>query len=179
MLEWQAENDMSASPNAQKSVQSEDPAGPVQRATPEDIDAWLQLAAEVEPLFGPMVDDPGFRKALEEAVAEGRALCIRESSAGPGAPLCGGVIVATRTNEIAWLAVAAAHRRRGFGGALLAEAIALLAPERDIQVQTFAPNVEAGRAARALYQRFGFRDHHKAEPAPSGLPTVVMVRPSR
>ena len=26
-----------------------------------DIPAWLDLAAEVEPLFGPMADDPGFR----------------------------------------------------------------------------------------------------------------------
>jgi hypothetical protein len=29
-----------------------------------DIAAWLDLAAEVEPLFGPMVADPGFHAAL-------------------------------------------------------------------------------------------------------------------
>jgi hypothetical protein len=30
----------------------------------EDTPAWLLLAAEVEPLFGPLVDDPHFLGAL-------------------------------------------------------------------------------------------------------------------
>jgi len=36
----------------------------VQVAQLEDIDSWLSLAAEVEDLFGPMVNEPGFMKAL-------------------------------------------------------------------------------------------------------------------
>jgi hypothetical protein len=37
-------------------------------AQPADISALLDLAAEVEPLFGPMVADPGFQQALERNI---------------------------------------------------------------------------------------------------------------
>lgn len=38
----------------------------VVNATKEDIKEWVKLAFEVEYLFGPMVDDPSFIKALEK-----------------------------------------------------------------------------------------------------------------
>ena len=34
----------------------------------EDIKNWLQLAGEVEPLFGPMIEDPDFLSAIEMAI---------------------------------------------------------------------------------------------------------------
>ena len=42
----------------------------------EDQPAWLELAREVEPLFGPMVNDPGFHRALENNIARGTAYCV-------------------------------------------------------------------------------------------------------
>jgi hypothetical protein len=33
-------------------------------ALPEDIPAWLILAKEVEPLFGPIVNVPSFHRAV-------------------------------------------------------------------------------------------------------------------
>ena len=50
----------------------------VQRAEPEDMPGWLALAAEVEPLFGPLVNDAGFRGALRKNIARGTAFCVRE-----------------------------------------------------------------------------------------------------
>ena len=58
----------------------------------EDVPAWLVLTAEVEPLFGPMIDDPGFMRALRRNIARGTALCIREGDALPGASLLGGLL---------------------------------------------------------------------------------------
>jgi hypothetical protein len=49
----------------------EPPVLPVIAAGPHDIPAWLALAAQVEPLFGPHVDDPGFRRALHRDIARG------------------------------------------------------------------------------------------------------------
>ena len=37
-------------------------------ACERDVAAWLDLAAEVEPLFSPIVDEPGFVEALRRNV---------------------------------------------------------------------------------------------------------------
>src|SRR5262245_25693516 len=58
-------------------------------AQPADIPAWLDLAQEVEPLFGAMVADSGFHAALERNIARQTALCIREQDGPPGMPLMG------------------------------------------------------------------------------------------
>jgi len=57
-----------------------------------DIPAWLDLAAEVEPLFGPMVADPAFHAALERNIARQSAFCIREQDGAPGTPLMGALL---------------------------------------------------------------------------------------
>ena len=40
-------------------------------ATVADIRPWLVLAGEVEPLFGPLVEDRRFRRALEVNLERG------------------------------------------------------------------------------------------------------------
>ncbi len=47
-----------------------------------DFSAWLSLAAEVEFLFGPMVEEPGFHRALRKNIARGSAYCLRKGD-GP------------------------------------------------------------------------------------------------
>src|SRR5215212_2451843 len=48
-------------------------------AQPADLPAWLDLAAEVEFLFGPMVADPGFHAALDSTTVRMiRALLCKE-----------------------------------------------------------------------------------------------------
>ncbi|MDY0019777.1 MAG: N-acetyltransferase [Anaerolineae bacterium] len=145
-------------------------------ATLADFEPWLALAQEVEPLFGPMVAEPSFHQALKDALQTGSAFCIREEAAPPGAPLCGGIVIAPEANEIAWFAVAERYQGCGFGKALLAHALSQLNPNRDITVQTFDATSEAGRPARHLYQRFGFTDHQPGQPTPTNIPTVFMVR---
>lgn len=51
----------------------------VVNATMEDIRGWLELAAEVESLFGPMVDDPNFTLALEK-ISDDKALFVYEKT---------------------------------------------------------------------------------------------------
>ncbi len=125
-------------------------------ATPEDIPAWLDLAREVEDLFGaPMSRDEAFRQTLERKVAGGTAYCVRENWGGPGIPLAGALLWRPNANEIGWLAVARRWQRRGIGSALLRHVVELTT-QPEIRVTTFARDVVGGEPARAFYLRHGF-----------------------
>jgi ribosomal protein S18 acetylase RimI-like enzyme len=148
----------------------------IHTATTADFDPWLALALEVEHLFGPMVASPSFRLGLAELVAKGQGFCIRTGDGQPGNRLCGALAVISEHNEIAWLAVDRAHQGRGHARALLDHALGRLDPRRDVLVQTFAPEVEQGLAARHLYLSAGFVDLRPAGPNAAGIPTVFMTR---
>lgn len=134
-------------------------------ATPEDVDAWRELAAEVEPLFGPLVGDPSFEGALVRCIARGDAFCVREG--GAGSPLLGGLLLARKPPiyTLGWLAVAAHGRRCGVGRALVRHALALVQPPAEVVVTTFGPDRPEGEPARRFYETLGFAP---AEMAPSG-----------
>lgn len=145
----------------------------VEVSTVEDIPAWIDLAGEVETLFGPMVEDGSFRGALEDAIRSGRALCCRDARN----VVRGGVVIDHPSNSVIWLAVAGNCRGLGWGRALVAAAVAVLDERREISVQTFAPGIEAGEPARKLYIDFGFADANDGGRNPAGIPTVFMIRP--
>jgi len=42
----------------------------VEYAELTDFDAWIRLAREVEPLFGPMADEVPFQEAIKQAMAQ-------------------------------------------------------------------------------------------------------------
>ena len=147
----------------------------IQIATMDDFESWLALAQEVEPLFGPMVDDPSFHEFLKKVFREQRAFCIREGDGPPGSSLCGGIAISKKKNEIGWLAVAEKQRGKGFGRALLEYALDHLNHQEDVWVQTFDETVIEGRPARRLYQHFGFCDHHPLDPTSTRIPRVMMV----
>jgi ribosomal protein S18 acetylase RimI-like enzyme len=137
-------------------------------AQPGDIPAWLDLAAEVEPLFGPMVADPGFHAALERNIQRQTALCMREQPDLPGTPLMGALLFsATRAPHynIGWLAVAGRWRRQGIAQALVEHCFRLMQPPAELSVVTFGADNLAGRPARRFYERMGFQ---AAELAPNG-----------
>jgi len=138
----------------------------------DQLAGWLRLAREVEPLFGPMVDDPGFRDGLKRALLEERAIGWRR----PDGALSGGIIVDRAANDIAWFAVEKASQGKGIGRKLLAAALARLDPLRPVSVTTFAASVPAGEMARRLYERFGFQDEKPAGVNPAGIEIAVMVR---
>jgi hypothetical protein len=84
-----------------------------------DFGPWIELAAEVEPLFGPMTHDPVFQRALSRNIARGTAFCIRENDGCPGSRLVAGLLLSTRppTYRIGWLVVMESGRRSGLGRA--------------------------------------------------------------
>jgi ribosomal protein S18 acetylase RimI-like enzyme len=152
---------------ARKGKGGKSPKMRVQTATEADIPAWLLLAAEVESLFGPMVDDPGFLNALARNIERESAFCIREQDGKQGVMLLGGVLFSPHPPQyrIGWLAVASRHRRKGVGKALVEHVLTLVQASAEVSVITFGEDNEAGRPARKLYERFGFEP---SEPAPGG-----------
>jgi len=149
---------------------------PVRLSNSNDFTYWLKLAKEVEPLFGPMVDDPIFCDGLRKAIREGRAICFAEGGqAGGSEAFLGGILISKAANEILWLAVAERSRGRRIGRALLVEALGLLDRTRPITVTTFERSLAAGIPARRLYESLGFHYTGDAGLNPAGIPTVVMA----
>jgi GNAT superfamily N-acetyltransferase len=139
----------------------------VRVAQAADIPAWLVLAAEVEPLFGPLVNEPSFQRALTRNIERGTAFCVREADGPPGTPLLGGLLFSPHppVYTIGWLAVTRRHRRRGIGRSLVEHALSLMQTPAEVRVMTFGTDDPAGIPARRFYARMGFR---AAEPAPNG-----------
>jgi ribosomal protein S18 acetylase RimI-like enzyme len=144
-----------------------------------DLPAWLDLAAEVEPLFGPMVADPGFHAALERNIQRQTAFCLREQNGAPGAPLMGGLLFsATHAPQykIGWLAVAERWRRQGVAQALVEHCFRLILPPAELSVITFGEDNVAGRPARHFYERMGFQAVEAAPNGPEGGTRQVFRR---
>lgn len=149
----------------------------VDYARDEDIVGWIELAAEVAHLFGPL-DTREFRASLERAVAGRRAFCIRERN-GDDVKLIGAISVSYADNAIEWLAVARSFRGMGYGEALLDFAMARLDRSRIITVQTFDQGTEEGRVARRIYEKHGFIETQSVGVNPAGIPTVMMKKEPR
>jgi GNAT superfamily N-acetyltransferase len=149
---------------------------PIAVAEVADIPAWLVLAAEVEPLFGPMVADPLFHAALERAIRREMAFCVRDPGGLPGDPLLGGLLFSAShapIYTIGWLAVAARARRHGIGRRLVARALALAVPPATVEVVTFVSEDVAGAPARQLYAALGFVPAERTTFPPSDAPRQV------
>ncbi len=146
----------------------------VRAAERADFAPWLKLAAEVEPLFGPMARDPVFQRALSRNIARGTAFCVRESDA-PGSRLLAGLLLSPRppVYRVGWLVVTESERRSGLGRVLLNRALAQIKAPAEILVITFGPDVRGGESARAFYQKMGFVPAEAAEPAPNGASRQV------
>ncbi|WP_339320023.1 GNAT family N-acetyltransferase [Paenibacillus sp. FSL R10-2734] len=131
----------------------------VVNATMEDIRGWLELAAEVESLFGPMVDDPNFTLALEKNIIRQSAFCIRENNGSAGSRLLGGVLFSSSNApnyKIGWLSVSKQERNKGVATALLNHIIQSIETPSEILVTTFGEDHPEGQPARRFYQKFGF-----------------------
>src|SRR6266851_1229552 len=98
-----------------------------------DVRNWLDLSAEVEFLFGNMLDDQGFYQTLLRNIDRGSAYCVREGGGPSGTPLMGGMLFSPRRPDrleyrIGWLTVAERWRRRGIGRLLVEHAVSLIVP---------------------------------------------------
>jgi GNAT superfamily N-acetyltransferase len=136
----------------------------------EDFSAWLHLAREVEFLFGPMVAEPSFHRALLKNINRETAFCIRELDGAAGHPLLGGILFSPEPPlyTIGWLAVAQAYRRGGIGQRLVEYVMTLVQPPAEMKVTTFGKGVAAGLPARRFYERMGFHFEAVASPGPEG-----------
>ncbi len=131
----------------------------VDNATMDDLNGWLELASEVEYLFGPMVSDPKFIQALEKNINQKCAFCVRENDGLPGSVLLGGILFSSSNApnyKIGWLAVSSRARNKGIATALLRHILRLVVAPAEVTVTTFGDDIPDGRPARKLYQKFGF-----------------------
>lgn len=137
----------------------------------EDMQDVLRLASQVEDLFGPMVGVADFEKGLEYCLKTNRVLGYKAQN-----ELCGAAIVDRDGNELCWFVVDSRKRGLGIGARILEKVICELDSAREMTVQTFAPGVPEGEAARRLYMKYGFADREDGGLNPAGIPTVIMAR---
>lgn len=141
----------------------------VRLAQAQDVSGFLDLAAQVEDWFGPMVGDPGFRNAVVESIRSSTALvAVSPQSETVGALLFG---IGAPTYHVHWLVVSESVRGRGVGRALMADAIGrFVRGPGTIEVVTFGadhPGASAG-GARVFYESLGFVPAEVTDPGPEG-----------
>ncbi|MFD4236400.1 GNAT family N-acetyltransferase [Streptomyces sp. McG3] len=142
----------------------------IRPARDADLDGFLTLASQVEHWFGPMVEEPGFHRAVEAHIRNGAALVAE--SADTSGPV-GGLLFGAEppTYHVHWLVTSEHRRGAGVGRLLMAEAMRrYVTGPGTVEVITFGPDhpgaVESG--ARVFYERLGFRPGEAAEPGPEG-----------
>lgn len=138
----------------------------------QDYNSWIELAKEVEPLFGPMSDSREFQEGIKICIQNNSAFGVRSDDG----KLAGIIAVNRDNNEILWLAVGKKFRGNKYGDMLVRKAIDELQGNGDIYVQTFSRNIEEGKSARTLYEKNGFTDLKDAGKNPANIDTVIMVR---
>ena len=143
----------------------------VRPAQATDLDQWLEIAREVEPLFGPM---PDLAEHVDRAIARGTALVVADETGMHGACLLSRDDV---EHMIHWLAVRASSRRQGCGSAML-RAIADRWPDGNISVITFTASIPEGDPARRLYEAHGYEPRGPAAAAADGGERELYVLPA-
>lgn len=77
----------------------------------QDLNAWIELAREVEPLFGAMADNENFINGIKDCISKSSAFCVVNAN-----NCIEGIIAINKAlNEVSWLAVREKCRREGYG----------------------------------------------------------------
>lgn len=118
-------------------------------ASSRDVPAWLALVESVAEDF-PGLDMLDYRKTLEMHIAQKNALLAKIDGKTAGV-----LLFSPEIGELEFLAVSPAFRRHGIASALVAGMLRLM-PQGDITVTTYREDDPQGKAARALYRKFGF-----------------------
>ena len=142
----------------------------IRLVTDKDLNEWLDLAREVEPLFGKMAESEDFKKGIIDCISNSSSFCVVNNNND----LEGIVAINKVCNEVSWLAVRERCRGKGYGYQLVEVALDSLDNSKPIFVQTFSPGVKAGEAARKMYMRFGFKDFKDGGKNPAGIDTIIM-----
>ncbi|PKP23562.1 MAG: hypothetical protein CVU06_07645 [Bacteroidetes bacterium HGW-Bacteroidetes-22] len=139
---------------------------------PQDYDTWIELAEEVEPLFGPMIDSKEFQDGIKACIQSKNAFGIENENGN----LAGIIALDRDKNEILWLAVGKEYRGNNYGERLVKRAIEELKSHGDIRVQTFSREVNEGKTARGIYERNRFLDFKDSGKNLADIETVIMLR---
>lgn len=145
----------------------------IRPARDADLAGFLTLASQVEHWFGPMVEEPGFHRAVEAHIRNGAALVAESAESADTSGPVGGLLFGAEppTYHVHWLVTSEHRRGAGVGRLLMAEAMRrYVTGPGTVEVITFGPDhpgaVESG--ARVFYERLGFRPGEAAEPGPEG-----------
>ncbi|MEU9644074.1 GNAT family N-acetyltransferase [Streptomyces sp. NPDC048188] len=168
----------------------------VRLAEERDFAGFLDLAAQVEHWFGPMVEDAGFHDAVREHIRRGAALVAvppdgdphtgtdgntgtgtgthTNTDTGTGTDLLGGLLFGSDdgpVHHVHWLVVSQRVRAGGVGRELMRDALRRwVRGPADIEVVTFGADHPGASAsgARAFYERLGFTPAETVAPGPEG-----------
>ncbi|WP_327151935.1 GNAT family N-acetyltransferase [Nocardia sp. NBC_01329] len=141
----------------------------IRPAREQDLPSILGLAAQVELWFGPMVDDPGFQRSVNQHILRSAALI----AVAPNTEILGAVMFGVKapTYRIHWLVVAEQQRGNNVGSALMTHATRRFTQVPGIiEVVTFGIDHPGATAsgARAFYESLGFVPAEAAAPGPEG-----------
>ena len=120
------------------------------------IDSWMTLVRKVSWNFPGLETEEGIidhRNTVLKFINKNQAICVRENNR-----VIGVLLFSRYHNMICCLAVDPDFRRQGIASMLLEKALQELDRNRDITVSTFREDDEKGRAPRALYKKFGFKE---------------------
>lgn len=142
----------------------------IRPACQDDAPGIIELAAQVEHWFGPMVGEPGFQAFLARHISRGTALVATSDTQND---LLGALFFTAKppAYHVRWLVVAEHARRTGVGGALMADAMRrFVTGPGVVEVVTFGSDHPGASAsgARAFYERLGFIPAEAAAPGPEG-----------
>ncbi|MFC9944688.1 GNAT family N-acetyltransferase [Streptomyces pratensis] len=141
----------------------------IRLAQERDLAGFLALAAQVEDWFGPMVEEPGFHRAVETHIRRSEALV----AVAPDSGLVGGLLFGAEgpAYHVHWLVVSERARGTGAGRALMADATRrFVRGPGTVEVVTFGADHPGAVAsgARVFYERLGFTPAETAAPGPEG-----------
>ena len=120
------------------------------------IDSWMTLVRKVSWNFPGLETEEGIidhRNTVLKFISKNQAICVRENDR-----VIGVLLFSRYHNMICCLAVDPDFRMQGIASMLLEKALQELDRNRDITVSTFREDDEKGRAPRALYKKFGFKE---------------------
>ena len=120
------------------------------------IDSWMTLVRKISWNFPGLENEEGIidhRNTVLKFISKNQAICVRENNR-----VIGVLLFSRYHNMICCLAVDPDFRRQGIASMLLEKALQELDRNRDITVSTFREDDEKGRAPRALYKKFGFKE---------------------
>lgn len=146
----------------------------IKSGTIRELDGWMALAVKVRDAF-PGMETPealeAHRQTVRGFMTRGEAVCAIENDCVVGA-----LLFSVEDNELCFLAVDPAFRRRHIAADMTAFMLQRLDPNRNVTVTTYRADDPAGAAARAFYKKLGFTEGALTEAFGSPVQELVLRR---